>query len=206
MTPLYTGIAAAILVRQGPPWMDSRLHASSLNTAEAVATAMEPPLAALAILCPNAWLQGNESDDHHQAGQNNAKETNSQTEQNLKQCVRFLMHLLRRAGFPALESEVSFPRPCKDYSICFLPNDHSVLPLARSNNADEVCKLLGGGPTQNFMELHRMDVNVVAARFLFAQMSRVLSEETQFDGPAAGSCLPSSGVLGAARGRSAVCI
>ena len=37
--------------------------------------------------------------------------------------------------------------------------------LARSNNADEVCKLLGGGPTQNSMELHRMDVNVVAARF-----------------------------------------
>lgn len=147
---------------------------------------------------------------------NNAKEAISQTEQNLKQCVRLLMHLLRRAGFPALESEVSFPGPCKDYSICFLPNDHSVLPrgrlsaadraLARSNNADEVCKLLGGGPTQNFMELHRMDVNLVAARFLFAQMSRVLSEETQFDGPAAGSCLRSSGVLGAARGRSAVCI
>ena len=80
--------------------------------------------------------------------------------------------------------------------------------LARSNNADEVCKLLGGGPTQNSMELHRMDVNVVAARFfcLRNQMSRVLSEETRFDGPAAGSCLRSSGVLGAARGRSAVCI
>ena len=31
---------------------------------------MEPPLAALAILCPNAWLQINDSDDHPQAGQN----------------------------------------------------------------------------------------------------------------------------------------
>lgn len=51
---------------------------------------MEPPWAALAILCPNAWLHNEGEGENH----------------------------------------------AQDYSVCFLPNDHSVLPRGRLSAAD----------------------------------------------------------------------